>query len=124
MPRDSFFDSIAYLLINGAPLDGLGLQSHFYDSRLTGPEQIWSILDRFSIFDLDIKITEYTYTSHDEGLREQFTRDFLTAIFAHEATDAFITWGSSILATANDPNPDNLACGPSDSRPCLRRVVD
>ncbi len=106
--HQSLFDSVSYLLDNGAAIDGLGFQSHFDDSRLTGPEKLWQILDRFAAFDLDVKITEFTYSSEDHALREQFTRDFLTAIFAHDATDSFITWGSSILDAAADSNAEIL----------------
>ncbi|QDT68910.1 Endo-1,4-beta-xylanase B [Planctomycetes bacterium MalM25] len=104
--HQSHYDSVAYLLDNDAAIDGLGLQSHFSDARLTGPEKVWQILDRFAEFDLEAKVTEYTYSTDDEELQERFTRDFATAVFAHESIDAFITWGSSVLEAAADPSQE------------------
>jgi len=91
------FDKVDFLINNGAPIDGIGLQSHFDDGRLTGPEQIWEILDRFDTLGLGIKITEFTHETDDSDLKAQFMHDFLTAVFAHEATDEFILWGFSAL---------------------------
>ena len=86
------FETLDYLLQNDAPIDGVGLQGHFRESSLTGPEQIWSILDRYTELGLDVQITEFDFATDDEQLQAEFTRDFLTAIFAHEGVDDFITW--------------------------------
>jgi len=83
--------TIRYLLDKGAPLGGIGLQSHFRTP--TPPETLWEILDRFAKFDLPISITEFDFPGEDEALQARYTRDFMTAIFAHPAVDGFLMWG-------------------------------
>jgi len=113
--QQTLYDQVDFLINNGAPIDGIGFQSHFDDGRLTGPEQIWEILDRFDTFGLDIKITEFTHETEDSALQARFMHDFLTAVFAHDATDAFITWGFATLDAAGrelfDENFDPLPNG-------------
>ena len=84
-------ETIRYLLDQGAPLGGIGLQSHFRTP--TPPETLWKILDRFAAFKLPMTITEYDFPGDDEQLQAQYTRDFMTAVFAHPGVDAFVMWG-------------------------------
>ena len=88
-----YYDTLAYLQNQGAPLGGIGFQGHFNESSLTGPEQIWEILDRYEALGLDMQITEFDFGTTDEQLQAAYTRDFLTAVFAHEGIDDFIMWG-------------------------------
>jgi len=83
--------TIRYLLDQGAPLGGIGLQSHFRSP--TPPETVWKILDRFAKFKLPLQITEFDFPGEDEQLQAQYTRDFMTAVFAHPAVDGFVMWG-------------------------------
>jgi len=91
--QQQFFDTLQFLQNNGAPIDGLGMQGHFDMSNLTGPEDLWTIFDRFDALGLDMQITEFDFNTTDEQLQADFTRDFLTAVFAHQGMDAFIFWG-------------------------------
>ncbi len=91
--QDQYFATIEYLKNQGAPIDGIGFQGHFTASDLTGPEQLWTILDRFGQFGLNMQITEFDFTTSDEQLQADYTRDFLTAMFAHEGVSDFIFWG-------------------------------
>ena len=43
-----YYDTLAALQSSGAPLGGIGFQGHFNESNLSGPEQVWDILDRFA----------------------------------------------------------------------------
>jgi len=86
-----YAETIRYLLDQGAPLGGIGLQSHFRSP--TPPETLWKILDRFAAFRLPMTITEFDFPGDDEQLQARYTRDFMTAIFAHPGVDAFIMWG-------------------------------
>jgi GH35 family endo-1,4-beta-xylanase len=88
-----YYDTLATLKNSGAPLGGIGFQGHFSENSLTGPEQIWEILDRFEALGLDMQITEFDFGTEDEQLQAAYTRDFLTAVFAHEGMDDFIMWG-------------------------------
>ncbi len=81
------------LLAGGAPVGGVGLQGHFGDDSLTGPEQLWQILDRYDALGLDIQVTEFDYTTTNEELQAAYLRDFYTAMFAHEGVSDVLMWG-------------------------------
>jgi GH35 family endo-1,4-beta-xylanase len=91
--QQQYYDTISYLKNQGAPIDGLGFQGHFNQSTLTGPEQLWDIIDRFQQLGLDMQVTEFDFDTNDEALQAMYTRDFLTTIFAHEGIDDFVMWG-------------------------------
>lgn len=86
-----FYETLQFLLDRGAPLGGIGIQGHFREA--TPPEKMLEILDRFSEFNLPIRITEFDFETDDEKLQADFTRDFLTVCFSHPRVDAFLMWG-------------------------------
>jgi GH35 family endo-1,4-beta-xylanase len=88
-----YYDTIEDLKNQSAPIDGIGFQSHFDKYTFTGPVEVWDILDRFQELGLDMQVTEFDFNTDDETLQAMYTRDFLTAIFAHEGMDDFIMWG-------------------------------
>lgn len=88
-----YYDTIKFLQDNGAPIDGIGFQGHFSPDSLTGPEQLWTIFDRFAELALDMQITEFDLSTDDEELQAQYQRDLMTAVFAHEGFNAFLAWG-------------------------------
>ena len=55
--REDFYDNINFLIRNGAPIGGIGIQSHF-GTELPAPADIIKILDRFGEFGLPIEATE------------------------------------------------------------------
>lgn len=77
----------------GAPVDGVGLQGHFDEGSLTGPEQLWAIVDRYADMDLDVQVTEFDFGTTDEQLQADYLRDFFTAMFAHEGVTDLLMWG-------------------------------
>ncbi len=78
----------------GAPLDVIGFQGHFWSERFTAPENVWKIIDEVhAATGLPIMISEFDTNVPNERLQADFTRDFVTAWFAHPATEAFIMWG-------------------------------
>jgi uncharacterized protein (TIGR03437 family) len=83
---------IGDLLAAGAPVDGIGLQSHF-DSNLTPPSRVIELLDQFGTFARDLQITEFDVSVADEQVQADYTRDFLTACFSHPAVKGFMMWG-------------------------------
>jgi GH35 family endo-1,4-beta-xylanase len=87
-----YAETIAALLKAGAPLEGIGLQSHFGDD-LTGPETVLKLLDRFAEFGLPLQVTEFDVDTEDEDLQARYTRDFMTAVFSHPAVNGFCMWG-------------------------------
>ncbi len=77
----------------GSP-DLLGFQSHFWSERLTPPERIWKIIDEVhAATGLPVMASEFDMNFPNEQVQAEYTRDFLTAWFAHPATEAFIMWG-------------------------------
>lgn len=90
--QDGYYRTIRALLDTKAPVQGIGMQGHF-NEQLTAPTKIWDILDRFAEFNLPIQITEHDINVWDEEVMADYTRDFMTAVFAHPATTGIITWG-------------------------------
>jgi GH35 family endo-1,4-beta-xylanase len=90
--QDGYYRVIRELLDAKAPLHGIGMQGHF-NEQLTPPTRIWEILNRFGALGLPIQVTEHDINVWDEEVMEDYTRDFMTAIFAHPATSGIITWG-------------------------------
>ncbi len=90
--RDNYEDVIQFMIKNKAPLDGIGMQSHF-EQELTPIEDLITILDRFSRFKKKIIATEFDINIRDEEAQADYTRDFLTAFFSHPATSGITVWG-------------------------------
>lgn len=89
-----FYDQlVATLLEEDAPLDVVGFQNHYRHNFLTGPERIWELCDRFGRHGLPLECSEFDVLMEDEELQAAYTRDFLTAWFAHPSTSAFLFWG-------------------------------
>jgi GH35 family endo-1,4-beta-xylanase len=84
--------TIRELLRLGAPLEGIGMQGHFQED-LTPIPRLLALLDRYAALGLPIQITEHDFTTWDEPLQADYTRDLMTAMFSHPSVDAFITWG-------------------------------
>ena len=76
----------------GQPPDAIGVQCHFF-TGLTGPRTAWRLLDELHATGVPVEVTEYDVVTGDEALDGRFTRDFLTACFAHEGVEAFVVWG-------------------------------
>jgi GH35 family endo-1,4-beta-xylanase len=100
--RQRYLNSIQGLVNRGAQIDGIGFQGHFSDQSLTDisneggtdPQTVWDVIDMFhDATGLPVTITEYDVNTTNEQLKADYLRDFLTAVFAHEAVDGFIMWG-------------------------------
>jgi endo-1,4-beta-xylanase len=90
--QDDYAATIQYLIDQGAPIDGIGLQSHF-PARITPMEELMKRLDRFAAFGKELEITEFDIDTSDEATQADCTRDFLTATFSHPSVKAFVMWG-------------------------------
>ena len=90
--RDNYAETIQYLIDQGAPLDGIGLQSHF-PSRVTPMGELFKRLDRFAAFGKELEITEFDINTPDEATQADYTRDFMTAVFSYPQVKAFLMWG-------------------------------
>ncbi len=87
-----YAETIRYLLDQGAPLEGIGVQSHF-GGQPTPPVTALAILDRFAAFQRPIVITEFDINTQDEDYQTAYTRDYLTLCFSHPAVTGFLMWG-------------------------------
>lgn len=88
-----YLTTIREMLAEGAPIDGIGLQGHFDESRLTPPEDLLATLDLFGEFKLPLKITEFDLKTFDEKLEADYLRDVMTVIFSHPQGAGFLMWG-------------------------------
>ncbi|MEO0963888.1 MAG: endo-1,4-beta-xylanase [Planctomycetota bacterium] len=90
--QDFMYDTAAYLLEQGAPIDAIGFQAHM-GGGLTPPYRLEMILNRFEELGLPIMITEFDVDVPDPEVQEQYARDFMTVMFSHPAVSGFTTWG-------------------------------
>jgi GH35 family endo-1,4-beta-xylanase len=76
---------------NGGPLDGVGMQGHFWWT-CTPPPKMLEILDDFGRYG-EVAITEFDQSIEDERLQGDFFRDVLTVCFSHPRVTSFTMWG-------------------------------
>ena len=90
--QDAYYRQIKALLDGGAEVGAIGMQGHVGED-FTSPTQIWKVLDRFADLGLPIYISEFDVNTEDEQVQADYTRDFITACFAHPAVEAVTLWG-------------------------------
>jgi endo-1,4-beta-xylanase len=90
--QDDYAATIRYLIDEGAPVDGIGLQGHF-PARVTPMDDLMKRFDRFAAFGKELEITEFDINTSDEATQADYTRDFMTAAFSLPAVKAFLMWG-------------------------------
>ncbi|HUP05331.1 MAG TPA: endo-1,4-beta-xylanase, partial [Bryobacteraceae bacterium] len=90
--QDNYASNIQYLIDQGAPLDGIGLQSHF-PARVTGIDEVLKRFARFAAFGKALEVTEFDINTTDEATQADYTRDYMTAAFSEPAMRAFVMWG-------------------------------
>ena len=83
---------IARMIALGAPLEGIGLQSHF-GLKLTPPEELFNRLEDFGKFGLPLAITEFDIDMSNEQLQADYLRDFMTIAFSSPRVNNFLMWG-------------------------------
>jgi endo-1,4-beta-xylanase len=88
----NFDATVQFLLGRGAPLGGLGLQSHIGEQP-NAPIEVLKVLDRYARFHLPIRVTEFDIRTKDEQLEADYTRDFFTLMFSHPAVIGVQVWG-------------------------------
>lgn len=90
--RRHFYDTIRYLIDSGAPLEGIGIQSHF-GAVMPSPMQLLDVLDQFSSFGLPIESTELSINNDDRELQADYMRDYMIALFSHPQVKTIMLWG-------------------------------
>ncbi|MGH9839804.1 MAG: endo-1,4-beta-xylanase, partial [Blastocatellia bacterium] len=89
--QDYLFALSKWLLVNGAPLDAIGMQGHF--NHVTPPATMQAIIERFSQLPVTLAVTEFDINIPDEELQADYTRDVMTMIFSHPKFTDFLMWG-------------------------------
>jgi GH35 family endo-1,4-beta-xylanase len=89
---DDFYNNIKYLRENGAPIGGIGIQSHF-GTDLPAPETMLKTLDRFAAFNLPIEMTEVSISLEDGQLQADYLRDYMIAMYSHPSVKDIMLWG-------------------------------
>jgi endo-1,4-beta-xylanase len=92
--QDHYKKTIQYLVDNNAPINGIGMQSHFSNSP-TDLDTVYKILNQFQTQfpTLNIRSTEFDVNTQDEQLQADYTRDFVTMMFSHPSTVGVQMWG-------------------------------
>lgn len=90
--QDFYYNLVQRIESWGGTVEGIGMQGHF-GSELTSITKVYSILDRFAALDKEIKITEHDINISQRKVQAEYTRDFMTICFSHEAVKSFLFWG-------------------------------
>ena len=91
--QDLMLDWYRFLKQRGQAPDVLGFQGHFSEA-VTAPEMVWRILDRFATeTSAELQITEYDFSTLNQEAQGAYTRDFLTACWAHPRVTGLTLWG-------------------------------
>jgi endo-1,4-beta-xylanase len=77
----------------GAPIGGIGIQSHLEAKDKPTPAAITQTLDRLAQFNLPIKITELSIQAETDQAQAVKLRDFMRTTFAHPAISGIMLWG-------------------------------
>ena len=118
---DHFYETIKFLKDSGAPIHGVGIQSHF-SSDLPGPDDLNRTLDRFSSFGLPIQSTELSINLEDPDTQADYLRDYTTVLFAHPNVEGIMLWG--FWAKRHWRPPAALWAGDWKIRPNGQAMVD
>ena len=90
-----YYDLIAYLCRQGAPIQYVGFQNHT-GLGAPGPEAVLRSLDQFATLGLPLEVTEFEVTLQDgkdpaqRQYQADYVRDYLTAVFSHPSVRAVI----------------------------------
>lgn len=76
---------------NGGKIDRIGLQTHV-GYPFTPPERVYDILDEFSIYEKELRITEFEILIEDEAQAGQYMHDFLTILYSHPSATGIVLW--------------------------------
>lgn len=87
-----FYEMVARLKREGAPIGSIGFQGHF-GSEVVPPARVLAGLDRFAKLGLPIAITEFDMETPDRDLQARYMRDFMTAAFSHPSVLMITQWG-------------------------------
>src|SRR5690606_2626542 len=85
------FQLLDWMQDSKVDFDGIGIQSHFITAQ--DPAEIQDFFQKFEKYGKQLKITEYDFTTDDDMLQAQLTRDLLILAFSTQAMEGFYFWG-------------------------------
>jgi endo-1,4-beta-xylanase len=90
--QDHYYETIEWLLREGAPVDVMGFQAHIHS--LIPPEVTYKRIKRFAQLGPEIIITEFDVQTPgiSDELAGRYARDFMISIFSHPKTTGIMTW--------------------------------
>jgi PA14 domain/Glycosyl hydrolase family 10/Fibronectin type III domain len=95
---DYYIKLINDLKAAGAPVYGLGAQSHFGNDgqrQFTPPDQVYRNLEEItSATGVKMRVSEFDmYNGASDAYDADYMRDFMTVVFSHNDVDGFYSWG-------------------------------
>jgi len=92
---DEYKTLIQELIDEGAPIDIIGVQAHFWpkDQQYINFETVKQRLDSLAELGLPIWITEFDYAHADENVRANQLEGFYRLAYAHPAVQNIKSWG-------------------------------
>ncbi|MGW1346956.1 endo-1,4-beta-xylanase [Kribbella sp. NPDC002412] len=91
--RDHVYGIVQSLKASGAPIDLVGMESHFNGLQLTSPDDLMTIVDQFAALGVTVVITEFDVDTDDLQLQADYTRDFMTAMFSNPNVNQISNFG-------------------------------
>ena len=98
-----YIQQIQDLIDAGAPVDGIGVQGHFWGDTVDAVV-ILERLDQLAALDLPIWITEYDTVDADDVARGEKLENCYRASFSHPAVEGILMWGFWAGAHWRGPN--------------------
>lgn len=89
---DEQIELVRWLQSEGAPVDGIGAQAHFYANAIDG-EEIYYRIERLAVLHLPIWVTELDVSDPDENRRAAKLEEFLRSAYSHRNVQGIILWG-------------------------------
>ncbi len=91
--HEQMFEKMDFLHKNNAPLDGIGLQSH-YEGDIASPVDVYNVYERIANnYNYRISVTEFSRSDEDEVTQASYLRDMMIMAFSHKNVDSFYMWG-------------------------------
>jgi GH35 family endo-1,4-beta-xylanase len=90
--QDHYYETIEWLLNEGALVDIMGFQGHVH--AFIPPEATYKRIERFAQLGPDMEITEFDILRPDvsDEMAARYARDFMIAVFSHPKTIGIVTW--------------------------------
>jgi endo-1,4-beta-xylanase len=96
---DYYVKFIKDLKAAGAPVYGMGMQSHFGNDgqrHFTAPSQVYANLNTLAATGVKLRVSEFDmYNGASNDYFADYMRDFMTVVFSHPSVESFYSWGMS-----------------------------